>query len=54
MNEDDDEEMKFMIRSSQSSFSTEDFILFKDDESKNENAKYAKYAKHVLHADFNI
>jgi hypothetical protein len=49
--------MKFQINSSQSSFATDDFISFEDDENENENARYAEYARHARHAphaDFNI
>jgi hypothetical protein len=41
--DDDDEEMKFQINSCQSSFVTDDFISFEDDEHENENAKYTKF-----------
>ncbi len=47
----DDEEMKFMInRSLQQSWKQADFVSFEDDE--DENAGYAKQARHAEHAGY--
>ncbi len=58
--ENDDEEMKFQINSSRSSFSTENFISFEEDDDDDEiakhtkNARYAKHAKHVEHENYDF
>ncbi len=58
--DDDDEEMKFQINLFQSSFLTENFISFEEDNDDDEiarhtrNAKYAKHMRHVEHENYDL
>jgi hypothetical protein len=50
-NDDEEEEdVNFIVNSSQSSWKNEDFVSFADDE--NENARYAKHKKHDIYNEF--